>query len=127
MSKDYDSGLFDSFSSVNTLPNYIKAYIAPSKIKGYALSPTHPVGKHKAKVFKNALGYDLSNADELINQVYNKLGISDAELGKVDTYGQRWTVDILIDGPNGKSATVTTGWIIKTGETNPELTTIFVK
>lgn len=48
-------------------------------------------------------------------------------MGKLDQYGQRYTVDIPIMGPNGNTANVRTGWIIKTGSDVPELTTIFVK
>lgn len=126
MSKDYDSGLF-SYANPNALPNVDNAYIDPRKITNYALSPTHPVGKHKAKVFEKALGFNTSNADELINQVYDKLPFCDAIIGKLDIYGQRYTVEIEIDGTNGNSATVVTGWIIKAGKTDPELTTIYVK
>src|SRR2546423_15226945 len=40
------------------LPNYERAEILRSKIEGYALNPTHePDGKHKARVFKSALGF----------------------------------------------------------------------
>lgn len=62
-----------------------------------------------------------------MGQIYEKLPSSEAVLGKLDEYGQRYTVDILITGSNGSTANVRTGWIIKTGSDIPELTTIFVK
>jgi hypothetical protein len=34
---------------------------------------------------------------------------------------------MLIEGVNGKVATIRTGWILKTGSNIPELTTIYVK
>lgn len=56
-----------------------------------------------------------------------KLPSSESVLGKLAEYGQRYTVDIPITGPNGNTVNVRTGWIIKTGSDVPELTTIYVK
>ena len=111
----------------NALPNVEDATINPKKLTDYALNPEHPVGANKAKVFDSALGYNQSNADGLMNQIYEKLPQTESVLGKVDNYGQRYTVDIPITGPNGNTATVRTGWILKPGSTKPELTTLFVK
>ena len=93
----------------------LKTYpgISYEEILEYALNPEHIVGKHKATVFKKALGYDRSKAEDLIKQIYEKLFQSNAIAGKVDQYGQRYTVDILITGINGNKATVRTGWILK--------------
>ena len=103
------------------------ARINPKKLTEYALNPEHPVGGNKAKVLESTLGYNKSNADDLMNEVYNKLYESDATLGKLDEYGQRYTVDMNITGPNGSSKIVRTGWIIKKGSKIPDLTTIYVK
>ena len=111
----------------NTLPNLDKAVINPNKLTGYALNPEHPVGGNKAKVFESALGYNKSNADDLIQQVYEKLPQNEAILGTLDQYDQRYTVNMPITGPNGNTVNVRTGWIIKTGSDAPELTTIYVK
>ncbi len=108
------------------LPNIDKATINPNKLIGYALNPNHPVGGNKAKVFEKALGYNQSNADDLMKQIYAKLPQSEAILGKLDQYGQRYTVDILITGPNGNTVYVRTGWIIKTNSDIPELTTLYI-
>jgi hypothetical protein len=56
-----------------------------------------------------------------------KLSQSQAVQGVADQYGQRYTVDILINGLNGNSATVRTGWILASGSNTPTLTTLFVK
>lgn len=109
------------------MPNVDNATINPKKITESALNPEHPVGGNKAKVFESALGYNQSNADDLMRQIYDKLPSNEAVLGKLDQYGQRYTVDIPITGPNGKTVNVRTGWIIKSDSNVPELTTIFVK
>nr|WP_285858223.1 T7SS effector LXG polymorphic toxin [Bacillus safensis] len=111
----------------NAIPNFNKATIDPRKLTDYALNPNHPVGGNKAKVFESALGYNQSNARQLMEQIQKNLASTTATLGKVDQYGQRYTVDMLIKGPNGKTATVRTGWIIKSGSNTPEMTTLFVK
>jgi hypothetical protein len=108
------------------VPNVKNATINPKKLTEYALNPNHLVGGNKAKVFESALGYNQSNADDLMQQIYEQLPNSEAVLGKLDEYGQRYTVDMLITGSNGKSATVRTGWIIKEGSDIPELTTLWV-
>lgn len=109
------------------IPNVEGATINPKKLMEYALNPNHPVGGNKAKVFESALGYNQSNADDLMKQIYEKLPSSEAVLGKLDEYGQRYTVDIPITGPNRNAENVRTGWIIKNGSDVPELTTIYVK
>lgn len=111
----------------NPLPNLENAKIDPRKLIDYALNLDHPVGGNKARVFDSALGYNKSNADELMNQVYEKLKCSESVLGKGDQYGQRYTVDMQITGPNGNTTTVRTGWILRLGSTKPEMTTIYVK
>ena len=110
-----------------TVPNVEYAIINPTKLTEYALNPNHPVGKNKAKVFESALGYNQSNVDALMRQIYAKLPSGKTVLGKLDEYGQRYTVDIPITGPNGNTVNVRTGWIIKTGSDIPELATIYVK
>lgn len=40
---------------MDRLPNFERAIIPPAKLR-YCLDSTHPVGRHKARVFKSALG-----------------------------------------------------------------------
>ncbi|MBC2265067.1 hypothetical protein HCB37_11130 [Listeria booriae] len=120
-------GTIDAAVAKNALPNVGAAKIDPKKLTEYALNLDHPVGGNKARVFESVLGFNKSNADDLMNQIYKKLPDSDAVLGKIDQYGQRYTVDLEIIGPNGKTATVRTGWILKPDSTTPEMTTLFVK
>ncbi|WP_079707596.1 DUF6883 domain-containing protein [Paraliobacillus ryukyuensis] len=109
------------------IPNFNKSTINSRKLTAYALNPNHPVGGNKAKVFERALGYNQSNASQLMQQIQKSLANTSATLGKADQYGQRYTVDMLIKAANGKTATVRTGWIIKSGSNIPEMTTLFVK
>ena len=98
-----------SYGMDNVIPNIERAIINPRKLYEYALNPKHPIGRNKAKVFENALGYNQSNTDDLIRQIYEKLPNSKVLLGKVDEYGQRYTIDINIIGPNDNMVTVRIG------------------
>jgi hypothetical protein len=102
------------------------AQIDPSKLQDYALNPEHAVGGNKARVFESALGYTRSNYEGLLEQIKSGVARAPAVAGKLDEYGQRFTVDIEVTGPKG-TAVVRTGWIVKPGSPNPSLTTLFVK
>ena len=110
-----------------SLPNGDRAIIEPEKMTGYALNPAHPIGGNKAVVFDSALGYNLSNSEALIAQVQKSVTKYPATLGKADQFGQRYTVDMPIAGPNGNIVPVRTGWIFDPGSTIPRLITIYVK
>ena len=109
------------------LANADKAVIDPNKVTSYALNTEHPVGGNKAKVFESALGYNQSNANDLISKIQSGAKTNTAILGKADNHGQRITIDMPITGPNGKTATVRTGWIYDPGSSTPRLTTLYVK
>ncbi|WP_345719101.1 DUF6883 domain-containing protein [Brenneria roseae] len=109
------------------LQNADKATIDKNKLTGYALNPEHPIEGHKAKVFESALGYNQSNVDKLINQVKLGAGLNSAALGNATNYGQQVIVDMPIEGINGNSAIVRTGWFFDNGSDVPRLATIYVK
>jgi hypothetical protein len=111
----------------SALPNAERAVIDTNKITRYALDPAHPVGGDKAVVFNSALGYNQSNAGELIAKIQEGVRTNPAVLGKADQFGQRFTVDMPITGSNGNTVTVRTGWIFDPGSTTPRLTTLYVK
>ncbi|QJB56884.1 DUF6883 domain-containing protein [Pseudodesulfovibrio sp. zrk46] len=103
-----------------------KAYIDPQKLTGYALNPSHPKGKDKARVFESALGFNQANANSLLQQIQEGVKNNIAISGKVNEYGSRFTVDIPVTGPKG-TGVVRTGWIYEPGSNVPKLTTLFVK
>lgn len=82
----------------------------------------------KRKPF-GALGFDekAENREELRSQVVDKLPRNPATFVQATRWGEIYNVDMLIDGPIGKQAPVRTGWIYRTGEDFPRLTTLYVK
>jgi hypothetical protein len=107
------------------LPNADKAVIHLEKFTKYILDPERSLGKHVA--FERALGYNLGNADKLINNIRSNLSNFEAAAKSDKGHGWRYEVRMLLTGENGKTANVVTAWIIDnvTGETR--LTSAYVK
>ena len=82
-----------------------------AKFTRYALN--RDKSPDKSTAFKNALGYDLDNAEKLIENIelnINKFPIVE----KPDTgYGKRFQIVLELTGENGKNAKVLTAWIKK--------------
>ena len=86
-----------------------KFAIPLQKLTGYALNPQKD--PDKATAFKQALGYDQSNADELLQNIFDHLN-EDKLVEKGDAgYGMRYESVMQLTGPNGKAANIITGWI----------------
>jgi hypothetical protein len=108
------------------LPNFENAKIEVEKLTEYCLNENHPVGKHKARLFKNILGITIENANVLIDIILHGIRIYPVEERDADQYGKRYTVDIQIAGIN-ENITLRTNWILKTNEDFPRLTSCFIK
>lgn len=108
------------------LPKYESAVIDEKKLTSYALNPQHSVGGHKAKRFKSALGFDVSNAHLLEQAIRERLADSTVIYGLSDKHGQRYSIDMELTGPAG-TAIVRTAWISDGIESNPRLVSVYVK
>lgn len=85
------------------------AKISESKFTEYALNPEKD--PNKARAFKDALGYDLSNFRDLIENISSHIDESKF-VEKADTgHGMRYEYIMELTGPNGKKANVLTAWI----------------
>lgn len=104
--KYVESGEKDDIMS---LPRYEEAVIPEAKFTKYALNPERDV--NKARAFKEALGYDLSNYQELIQNIRDNLPNYEARKKSNLGFGERYEVKMQIKGPNGKTAKVLTAWI----------------
>ncbi len=107
------------------LKNARNAIIDERRLTAYVLSPTHPRGRDKARIFRSALGYDLANCGELIEQIRRAILKREAVFIRHDRYGRHYRVDATLDGPRG-TARVRTGWLYDRGSDVPRLTTAFV-
>ncbi|WP_413207774.1 phage minor head protein [Rhodospirillum sp. A1_3_36] len=107
------------------LPGHERADLPIGKIANYSL-----VNENKARVFKSALGMDVSHAEDLQRQLLEGLATARTKRGKVDEYGERITAYIPVTGPNGRTVEIETGWIYARANgrqaEHPRMTTAFV-
>ena len=64
-----------------------KVIIDPRKLTQYALNPKHDEGKHKARVFERALGYNLTNFQHLLDQIVQLALDVEIEFTQENQYG----------------------------------------
>ena len=107
------------------LPHSAEAILDIRKIEDYCLSPSHPRGRHKARVFREALDLQRNDAAWLRYVLLEAARSSEAFPVAADAWGTRWRFDATI-GRQGKSAVIRTIWIVRTGESVPRFVTCWV-
>ena len=107
------------------LPNAERAEVDPRKLIEYCLSTTHPVGKHKAAVFRAALGLTAADAELLRTWLLEAAVTGEAVSERADEFGERFRIDFEASTSTGQ-ATIRSAWIVRSGEDFPRLTTCFV-
>jgi hypothetical protein len=108
------------------LPNADKAIVPLEKLSGYSLDSSHPVGKHKARVFASALGMTKTDAPRLREMILQAVLINEAVETGTNEHGTRYRIDFQTLGLKG-AVTIRTAWIIDAGETVPRLTSCYIK
>lgn len=106
------------------IPNAENAVVNIRKLRDYCLNPEHSDGKHKARLFSSILGMTAGNAEELCQILFEVIQTHEAQLGRQDEFGQRYTLDFSIEWQN-RSAILRSGWIIEHGSEIPRLTTCY--
>lgn len=107
------------------LPNSEDAVVEVRKLRDYCLSPEHPRGRHKARVFASALGLTVEDSEELRRALLSAAVSGEAVPAEEDEYGQRYMLDFRMSTGIG-SATVRSGWIVRSGEGFPRFTGCWV-
>lgn len=108
------------------LPHGGRAILAIQKLEDYCLSPSHPRGRHKARVFRQALGLQQSDATWLRDVLLDAAAAGAALPVATDAWGTHWRVDVSIRR-HRKSAVVRTPWIVRPGEDVPRFVTCWVR
>lgn len=106
------------------IPNSQNAIVDMRKLRGYCLNPKHNSGKHKARIFNAVLGMGPDDAEALREALLKAVKTHDAEVGNLDVYGQRYTIDFPFEW-QGKQAIIRSGWIINRGSDIPRLVTAY--
>ncbi len=100
------------------LPFGAEAILDFRKIEAYCLNPTHPRGRHKARVFREALDLKQSDATWLRDVLLKSARFDEALQVTVDRWGIQWRLDTAVTR-QGRSAVVRSLWIVRTGERVP--------
>ncbi|MGH7960744.1 MAG: DUF6883 domain-containing protein [Candidatus Binatia bacterium] len=108
------------------LPNGERAIVDLRKLRDYCLNPDSPRGRHKARIFRAALGITAAEAPQLRAKLLEVARTEKAQRGELDLYGQRYTIDFEMHTQVGK-ATVRSSWIVLQGKPMPRLTTCYIK
>jgi hypothetical protein len=107
------------------LPKGERAIVDIRKIEDYCLNPAHPRGRNKARVFRNALGINRTDAPWLRDILIEAAQIDQAIELQTDDYGSRWRIDVSVTR-HRKTVVVRTLWIIRSGEDAPRFVTCWV-
>jgi hypothetical protein len=113
-----------------TLPFAERAVIPEAKLTEYVLNPEHPTGQHKARLFESCLGIRREDWEHLRDQILG--GLPTARASTVGAkrwrdegslrFGLEFEVHVPVDGLNGQSCEVLTGWMVA-GSLVPSFTT----
>ena len=107
------------------LPNSRDAVVEVRKLRDYCLSPDHPRGRHKARVFASALGLTADDAEELRTALLSAALSEEVVPSENDQYGERYMLDFEMETEAG-TATVRSAWIVRQEEEFPRLTSCWV-
>ncbi len=107
------------------LPQPLQAVVDIRKLRDYCLSPKHPRGRHKARIFASALGFTQQDAPLLQQKLLEVAHTHEATRTYEDLYGVLYRIDFEMEGKTGK-ASIRSTWIVRRGEAFPRLVTCYV-
>jgi hypothetical protein len=98
-----------------------------TKLRDYCLSDTHPRGRHKARVFRSALGLTAGDANWLHKVLLDAARDRQDELSEAggDEFGRRYVLDFELTTSAG-TATVRSAWIVLAGHDVLRLASCYV-
>ncbi|MGB6745889.1 MAG: DUF6883 domain-containing protein [Terracidiphilus sp.] len=107
------------------LPNGEASIVEIEKIRDYCLSPVHPRGRHKARVFESLLGMTAAHSEELRAALLDAALKEDATPGASDQYGARYIIDFELRRDE-LTANIRSCWIVRSGEIAPRFVTCYI-
>lgn len=106
------------------LPNAEQATVDERKVLEYLLSPSHPVGRFKAKFFAS-IGFSPENWSGFVTELQRLAAEGDAQVIEESEYGRKYVVRGRISGPGVRPVEVESVWIIRAGDDTPRLVTVY--
>lgn len=106
------------------LPDASYAVVEDAKVRDYLLSPDHPIGRFKARVFAVA-GYRRNDWTRLQHDLRALASTIDVVPGAPDAHGQRFVGVGVLPGLAGTVLPVVTVWLIPFPGEPPRLITAY--
>jgi hypothetical protein len=100
------------------LPNAQKAIVDERTISEYLLSPSHPVGRFKAKFF-GSIGFHPEAWPGFIEGLKRRAAEGEAQVLEDSEYGRKYAVRGQMSGAGARPAGVESVWIIRPGDDTP--------
>ena len=107
------------------LPNAEASIVEIEKLRDYCLSPGHPRGRHKARVFQSLLGMTAIHAEQLRAALIDAALKENVTLGASDQYGTRYIIDFELRRGE-RTANIRSCWIVLRGEIAPRFVTCYI-
>ncbi len=106
------------------LPNALKAIVDEKKVREYLLSPSHPVGRFKAKFF-GSIGFPPEAWSPFVKALQRLALEGDAAVLEDSEYGRKYSVRGHTSGVGARPAEIESVWIIRAGDDAPRLVTVY--
>jgi len=104
------------------LPNAAQARVDRAKITDYLLCASHPEGRSKGEFFAR-FGFRVEEW-KVLAEALRKHGRTYSVVTAVDSpFGTRYTIDGVLETPDGRRPRVRTVWIVAKGSCVPRLIT----
>lgn len=107
------------------LPGVEEAFAAPAKFEQYLFNPENPKGWAKGVAFTSRLGYDISNWEELRDEILTRSKLFPSRAVGDFGFGMKYEQLLILYGKTGRPANVVVGWIMQNGA--PQLTSAYIK
>ena len=107
------------------LSNAEQAVVEIRKLREYCLNPSHPRGKHKARVFESALEPTREDAEQLRSALLTAVHEEEAEWIFEDEYGMRYRIGFEMER-SSRWAKIRSIWIVRPDESFPRLVTCYI-
>lgn len=106
------------------IPDAERALVPGEKVTGYLLSPSHPVGRAKAKFFLTH-GYSEEGASVLAEDLRRIAAVGRVVEEEHTRYGRKYVVEGTILAPRGTTIVVRTVWFAGREGGPPRLVTAY--
>jgi hypothetical protein len=106
------------------LPYAARARVDKQKITDYLLSSTHPDGSSKARYFA-AFGFRASRWQTLARALKEQALNYNVTSTMESKYGTRYSVDGLLETPDGRRPRIRSVWILAKRSRSPRLITAY--